>query len=89
MTTNYHLVVSVRGMLHRNDSELRRDLKYITKDDGSHFSSVREFRQMLMDELSQGHEVLKTGDCDNHDWKDGCRGHINAARAQEASNADQ
>jgi hypothetical protein len=73
--TIHHIVVSVRGLLHKPDCELKRDLKSITKDDGTRFRDVREFREALMNELAQGHEVLKTGPCDNHDWKDGCKGH--------------
>jgi hypothetical protein len=75
MSTTRHFVVSVRGMLHRSDRELRQDLKYTTKSDGTKYASVQELRSALMDELAQGHEVLPTGPCDNHDWKKGCQGH--------------
>ena len=77
--TTHHLVVSVRGMLNWPAKEAKRNLRWITKDDGTHFRSVDELRHMLMDELAKGHEVLKTGDCDNHDWKKGCLGHPQAA----------
>lgn len=70
-----HLVISVRGMLNWSNAEFKRNLKWITKDDGSRYTSVTELRNALMDELAQGHEVLKMGECDNHDWKKGCRGH--------------
>lgn len=74
--TTYHLVASVRGMLNWPRAEMKRALKYMTKDDGSHFGSIDELRNALMDELSQGHEVLPMcKECDNHDWKDGCQGH--------------
>ena len=75
MTTSYHLTASVRGMLNWPSSELRRALKYMTKDDGSRFGSVYELRDALMDELAKGREMLPIGACDNHDWKTGCRGH--------------
>lgn len=75
MSTMRHLVVSVRGLLHRSNAELKRDMRWMTKDDGSRFLSVAELRETLMDELSKGHEVLRTGECDNHDWKHGCQGH--------------
>jgi hypothetical protein len=73
--TTYHLSASVRGMLAWPRSEFKRALKYMTKDDGSHFASIEELRDALMDELARGHEHLKTGPCDNHDWKKGCQGH--------------
>ena len=74
-STNYHLCVSVRGLLHKPDRELKRDMRSMTKDDGSRFSTVQELRNALMDELAQGHEVLKIAPCDNFDWKNGCQGH--------------
>jgi hypothetical protein len=70
-----HLVISVRGMLHWSPAETKRNLKSITKTDGTRFGSIAEFRSMLMDELTKGHEVLPTGECDRHDWKKGCLGH--------------
>lgn len=73
--TTYHLCSSVRGMLNWPNAETKRSLKWITKNDGTRFASVAEFRNMLMDELAKGHEILKTGECDNHDWKTGCQGH--------------
>lgn len=75
--TTYHLCSSVRGMLNWPNSEAKRSLKWITKSDGTRFGSVQELRNMLMDELAAGHEVIKTGECDNHDWKTGCQGHDN------------
>ena len=75
MSTSRHMVVSVRGLLHRSDCELQQDMSWITKDGGEKYGSVREMREALMDQLSQGHEVLPTGPCDNHDWKTGCQGH--------------
>jgi hypothetical protein len=75
MSKTIHLVVSVRGMLNWSNAESKRNLKWITKKDGSRYGSVDELRNALMDELAQGHEVLPTGECDNHDWKTGCQGH--------------
>ena len=73
--TTIHLVVSVRGMLKWTTAETKRNLKSITKGDGTRYSSVDEFRNELMDELAKGHEVLPTGACDRHDFKKGCLGH--------------
>ena len=79
-TTNYHVCISVRGMLNWPLRETKRHVcgkhPTVTKDDGTRFAGVHEFRQMLMDELAKGHEVLPMGkECDNFDWKTGCRGH--------------
>jgi hypothetical protein len=70
-----HLVVSVRGMLNWTATEAKRSLKWVTKGDGTKYRNLDEFRDALMDELAQGHEVLPTGPCDRHDWKKGCLGH--------------
>ncbi len=75
MSQIFHLVISVRGMLKWPMAKAKRNLKWIKKSDGSPYNSVDEFREALMDELAQGREVLKTGECDNHDWKKGCLGH--------------
>lgn len=70
-----HLCVSVRGMLHWSNADAKRNMKSITKSDGTRYLSVAEFRNALMDELAQGHEVLPTGECEGFDYKTGCPGH--------------
>jgi hypothetical protein len=35
MSTTIHMCVSVRGMLHWSEAETRRNLKSITKNDGT------------------------------------------------------
>jgi hypothetical protein len=70
-----HLCVSVRGLLHHSDRELRNFLKWITGDGGKPFASVTALRAALMEELSQGNEVLPTGPCEGFDYKTGCPGH--------------
>ena len=75
VSTTIHLVISVRGMLRWTAAETKRNLRSITKSDGTRYASVDEFRNALMDELAKGHEVLPTGECDKHDWKTGCQGH--------------
>lgn len=71
----YHLCHSVRGPL-RNWT--KRDWKkatgYITKDDGQKFTPD-ELKSLFLDELSKGHEVIPTCECDNFDYKTGCMGH--------------
>lgn len=76
MSTIVHLSVSVRGLLHRNDRELKQDLKWITKEGGKRYRSVAELREALMDELAAGHLVLPTTpECEGFDYKTGCPGH--------------
>ena len=76
MSTTVHLCISVRGMLNWPNAEAKRNLKWITKEDGTRYSSVHELRNALMDELAKGHEKLPMSkECDRHDWKEGCLGH--------------
>lgn len=71
-----HMCVSVRGMLNWSDKETKRNMRTVTKADGSPYTNIYDFRNALMDELSQGHEVLPLGSkCDGFDYKDGCPGH--------------
>ena len=71
-----HMCVSVRGMLNWSDRETTRNLSTMTKGDGSRFSSVYEFRNALMDQLSKGREVLPLGTaCEGFCYKTGCPGH--------------
>ena len=71
-----HICVSVRGLLHKTNAELNRMAKYMIVD-GKKLTTAYEVREALMDELSQGHEVLPTCECDNFDYKTGCKGHEN------------
>lgn len=76
MCKTIHCCISVRGMLNWPNSEAKRMLRSITKGDGMPYRDVSEFRNALMDELAQGHEVLPMSkDCDNFDYKTGCKGH--------------
>jgi hypothetical protein len=70
------MCISVRGMLHWSEAETRRNLKSITKNDGTRYVSVAEFKNSLMDELAAGHEKLPLGEpCEGFDYKHGCPGH--------------
>lgn len=73
--TGYHMGLSVRGALFWDKSTFKKALKWIFKGDGSKFGSIDELRDFFLDQLSQGHENLPMGDCDNWDWKKGCQGH--------------
>jgi hypothetical protein len=75
------MCVSVRGMLHWSPAETKRNLRSITKSDGTRFASVAEFRAELMDELVRGHEVIPMGEsCEGFDYKKGCPGHEDEER---------
>lgn len=77
MSKTVHMCIDVRGMLNWPLREARKNLKWITKDDGTPFRDVHEFRHMLMDELAKGHEVLplQNPPCEGFDFKRGCPGH--------------
>lgn len=67
-----YMCLSIEGAL-RN---LKRNNKksYATHNDGRLMTN-NELFDMLMGELKDGKEVLPIGDCDNFDYKTGCRGH--------------
>lgn len=73
-----HMCISVRGVLHWPESEMRKATGpkgWIRHDDGSPMT-VHELKDSLMDELARGHEVIPMNkDCDNFDYKKGCLGH--------------
>jgi len=50
-------------------------LKKLFTNDSGRTLSADEAKMHLLDELAQGHEVLPMTECDNFDYKRGCRGH--------------
>lgn len=75
-----HLCISIRGMLNWNKVDAKRNMKSITKNDGTRYRSFDELRNELYDELAKGHEVLPMGEpCEGFDYKKGCPGHEQAA----------
>lgn len=74
-TTRVHLCQSIRGPLTNwKARDWRNATKWITKNDGSSYTP-EELKQAFMDELAKGHEVIPLGECDNFDFKTGCKGH--------------
>jgi hypothetical protein len=67
--------MSVRGALQMSDAELKELAQSITLDDGTHPRTAAQVRELFMDELAMGHEVVPMTDCDNFDYKKGCMGH--------------
>ena len=70
-----HMRASVRGMLNWDRRTTQRNLRSITKTDGSRYRGVEEFRDALMDMLANGVEFVPMGECDGFDPKTGCPGH--------------
>jgi hypothetical protein len=67
--------LSVRGALkNMTKAEMKRMASCITIDDVP-LKSADEVKDFLLDQLSQGHEKIPYGDCNNFDWKKGCLGH--------------
>jgi hypothetical protein len=76
MARTIHMCISVRGMLNWNRVDAKRNMKSITKRDGTHYASFEELKHELYDELAKGHEVLPLGEaCEGFDYKKGCPGH--------------
>ena len=69
-----HVCMSVRGALNWNKAELKRNARAMSDKDGNPMTPDA-VRSALMDELAQGHEVIPLGECDNFDFKTGCKGH--------------
>lgn len=72
--TRYHMHLSVKGMLRKGRAELKRFAKSCKGTDGKPMT-VDQVQDFLLDELAQGHEAYPMGECDNFDWKTGCKGH--------------
>jgi hypothetical protein len=70
------MCLSVRGALNWTNAEMKRMAPCITVNNKP-LKTAADVKCFLLNELSKGHEVLPTGDCDNFDWKTGCKGHVN------------
>jgi hypothetical protein len=83
MSRTMHCCLSVRGALNQTKAQMRRMASAFTVD-GVKLQTADQVRDLLLDELSQGHEVLPMADCDNFDYKTGCKGHTHdTAKAEE------
>lgn len=71
-TRSVHMGLSVRGAL---TNWKLRDFRGMFKAEDGRTMTPQEAKATLLDELSQGHEVIPYGKCDNWDWKKGCQGH--------------
>lgn len=77
--TGYHVCVDVRGMLSHSS---RRELQGMFRDKATGRQlTADEAKEVLMDHLAQGHEVIPVGPpCDGFDYKTGCPGHQDLAK---------
>jgi hypothetical protein len=73
-TRTIHLCLSVTGALRWDRATMKRNASMFTVD-GRRLKTADEVRDFLIGELAQGHEVLPCAECDNFDWKTGCKGH--------------
>lgn len=70
--TTLHVSLSVRGALGWPDSKLYG----LFRDETTGLYVLpAEARELLMDELARGVEMLPLGQCEGHDPKTGCPGH--------------
>ena len=70
----FHMSVSIEGLLAMNDARMKRMLNSV-KDENGRQPTLREFRQYLNQEWSNGHRLLPVPECDNFDPVKGCLGH--------------
>lgn len=74
MNTKYHMCQSVRGAL-RNWNKRMLSKIFVHEYTGKPMSAD-EVKDVLLDELSKGHEVLPFGKpCEGFSYKTGCPGH--------------
>jgi len=67
-----HMRIDVRGALRNwHDSEWRN----CVRDNNGKMLTPTEVKDGFLEELAQGHDYLPLGDCDNFDFKEGCKGH--------------
>lgn len=76
MKMSFHMSQSITGPLTNwSDSDWVGALNWITKDDGSRYSSATELRAKFVSLLQDGWLVAPIGECCNFDKKRGCMGH--------------
>lgn len=81
--TRYHLCQSVRGPLTNwKPKDWKSATKWMTKLDGTRYTP-HELKQVFLDLLASGHEVIPISECDNFDPKSGCKGHPQEQPANE------
>lgn len=70
-----HICQSIVGPLRTwTKRDWTKATKYMKRSDGSRYTAD-ELKDAFLAELAQGREVIPIGECDNFDWKVGCKGH--------------
>lgn len=73
MNTKMHMCQSVRGALRNWNRKMLASM--FVHDDGRKMTAD-EAKDVLLDELAQGHEVIPFGNpCEGFSYKTGCPGH--------------
>lgn len=73
MSKSYCMGVDVKGVL---TNWKKKDLaKLFIDEETGRYDSAEEARSQLMDMLSEGKLVVPMGECDNWDYRTGCKGH--------------
>lgn len=70
--TLYHCALDVRGTL---KTARKRELAQMFKRSDGTRLTADEAKDVLMDHIAQGHEVIPCGPCANFDFQKGCLGH--------------
>jgi hypothetical protein len=72
-----HMCISVDGALRRHTTErsMEKDFKNVIKFNGRTLVTGREIMEFFKYQRAMGREVLPMGDCNNFDYKTGCKGH--------------
>jgi hypothetical protein len=73
MATQFHLCLDIRGALKNKLG--KKSLKGLFHKDNGKSCTHEEAQDYLFDCLAKGWEVLPIGECENFDYKTGCRGH--------------
>ena len=73
MSKQIHMSLDIRGVLKHNLG--KKSLKGLFDKDNGQPCTHEEAQDYLFDCLSKGWELLPMGDCDNFDYKTGCKGH--------------
>ncbi|WP_321895971.1 hypothetical protein [Paraburkholderia heleia] len=70
---SFHMCLDVRGAL---TNWSKRDFRNMFKHDDGRTMTPDEAKAELLEQLSQGHNLIPFGKCDNFDHKEhGCLGH--------------
>lgn len=74
MERTIHMCIDIRGALNLIRKKKDSTKSFANHDDGRVMTNG-ELRTFLYDALADGKEVLPMTQCDNFDYKKGCRGH--------------